>query len=413
MDYAEIFEQIIRTTRFASDILSKLPRKNDGKLTKYIKYAAIADSFYTKYIKEDNSLGRAIKKLKATKINNEIIKDIFFQTNLKEEFNMSTNKVTDNENIVNAQKDDNEIHFVEYSYSYNSWIDSDFFVKNINSLDSIIETLWTKYDNKIHVEYNWDAIERKRKVRLDTITKNPDPLLGKSDDKLLDIVKYFNKYKELNISRTYCFLGLPGTGKSTFAIKFAEAVSDRIVRFNAQELSCVLNSIGQLILALKPKVLIFDDFDRLSNINDYIPTILTLMEEIKRRFPNILIIITANDIKPFGTALLRPGRIDEIIEFDPPTLDDIKLLLEFYMNDIGAEFNESDINQLAELSQGLSHSYIKELAIRKRVFETDHIVKSIEKMKTMAAIKPVTVAVPVPVIVAKNTPEEPVLETPI
>ena len=82
MDTDELIEQIVRTTKFATDIIDKLPTKEDTSLRKAVKCVAIADSVRTKYFVENNGLAKAIKRLKAKKINSQILKDLFFQTDL-------------------------------------------------------------------------------------------------------------------------------------------------------------------------------------------------------------------------------------------------------------------------------------------------------------------------------------------
>lgn len=387
MDTEEIIEQIIRTTRFATDIINKLPAKKDSGLQKTVKCISIIDSLHQKFVIDDRGLAKAIKKLKAKKIRSSILRDLFFQTDLKDDFSVSNEKISKYESLVNAKRDGTEINFVKYAYGTRDWVDDEFFVKDVESLNRVIEGLWRKYNGSIHVDYELDSISRKKKIKLSTIEINPDPLLGKCDSVLEQTVSKQQKFADLGISRTYCLIGKPGTGKSTFAYRFAKKISNRILRFNAQELGYVIHSIGPFIISLKPNVIIFDDFDRIPSLTEYMSSILNMITDIKRKFPNVIIILTANDAEKLGSALLRPGRIDEIIDFEPPGKDDIKLLLSSYMDSIGAEYTKEDLEVLADLSDGLSHSYIKELAIRKKILSIDEISSSIKRMKEISGIK--------------------------
>lgn len=386
METEEIIEQIVKTTEFATHIIEKLPTKEDTPFKKAVKCVAIADSVRLKYFK-NNSLVKAIKKLKARRMNSEIIKDLFFQTELKDEFSIVKEKVNDCTTFIKAESGGAELNFVEYDWNGTPWVSNEFFVKNEETLDKVIEGMWEKYNGTIHVSYEFDPIERKKSLRLSTIEFNSDPLLGKSDDKLNTTVAQQQEFLKLGISRTYCLIGKPGTGKSTFAFRFAKKISNRILRFDAQELGCVLDSIGPFIVSLKPQVIIFDDFDRITSLGDHMSTILTMMTEIKSKFPEVVIMLTANNEKKLGSALLRPGRIDEIIDFEPPSKDDIRLLLKSYMDSIEAEYTDDELDRLINLSDGLAHSYIKELAIRKKVLHIDTICAGITRMKKIAGIK--------------------------
>ncbi len=386
METEKIIDQIVKTTKFATDIIEKLPTKEDTAFKKYVKCIAIADSFRLKFFKDDG-LKKAIIKLKAKRMNSQIMKDLFFQTELKNEFNVTRDTVDDYATLIKAESGGAELNFVEHNWGGTPWVSDEFFVKDEETLDKVIEGMWDKYDGTIHVSYEFDPIERKKTIKLSTIEFNADPLLGKSDDKLNTVVAQQQAFLKLGISRTYCLIGRPGTGKSTFAFRFANKICNRILRFDSQELGCVLNSIGPFIVSLKPQVIIFDDFDRIASLGEHMSTILTMMTEIKSKFPEVVIMLTANDEKKLGSALLRPGRIDEIIDFEAPSKEDVRLLLVTYMDSIGAEYTDEDLDRLTELADGLAHSYIKELAIRKKVLPIDDICAGIERMKKIAGIQ--------------------------
>jgi ATP-dependent 26S proteasome regulatory subunit len=72
--------------------------------------------------------------------------------------------------------------------------------------------------------------------------------------------------------------------------------------------------------------------------------------------------MTVNDIKKLNAAILRPGRVDEIIQFKEPNesyrLDFIKRLLVEKLGEPNP--NQEHIERLSKAVKGMTQAYIKE-----------------------------------------------------
>jgi SpoVK/Ycf46/Vps4 family AAA+-type ATPase len=83
------------------------------------------------------------------------------------------------------------------------------------------------------------------------------------------------------------------------------------------------NPLLKLLSPLKPTPVEF-----INNNLSYLLNILDGLEE----YPGRIIIMTSNQPDKLDKALIRPGRIDHIIEFTNATLDDIKKIIIYYWN---------------------------------------------------------------------------------
>jgi len=193
------------------------------------------------------------------------------------------------------------------------------------------------------------------------------PILGKqfgsSKQKMEDFIKRHISFKDKKISRSYLFLGEPGTGKSTMAQRFATDNHNKILRMEAKTLHNIsMCSLMNLFEFLKPDCLIVDEIDKSGFYSNYQTgnDMLQLLEAIKESHPDVTMLFTANSIMSLPEPMIRPGRIDDIIEFDLPDEEDRKQILIGYLE--GLEVDNKFLNEIVKECVGLSPAYIKEIA---------------------------------------------------
>jgi hypothetical protein len=165
----------------------------------------------------------------------------------------------------------------------------------------------SKSDNKLSIEVIED-----------------EPLITKITT---DVIKNIQVYQDNGHNRSLLFYGPPGTGKTTTAYSICKKLNLRTVivpsiiaeeRGSNDDMSFIMS----LIRIGKPDAIIFDDFEKLSYNHD---KLLAYMQDLKKKTK--LVVVTVNDLARLPTALIRPGRIDEIIEinFIDPEILKIKL----------------------------------------------------------------------------------------
>lgn len=120
--------------------------------------------------------------------------------------------------------------------------------------------------------------------------------------------QYLQRCMAANVHRSILFHGPPGTGKTTLARTITSDLKLRTLRFRIEDISD-LNStnLADCVKTFRPDAIIVDDFDRAKSQED----LLEALDNFKRQVK--LVLTTANNPKLLDGALLRPGRLDEIL----------------------------------------------------------------------------------------------------
>ena len=175
------------------------------------------------------------------------------------------------------------------------------------------------------------------------------------------------------------FCGPPGCGKTLAAEVIASALSMPLV---VVRLDSVISSfLGETASNLRkvfdyiskhPSVALFDEFDAISKdrgdsadhgeLKRSVNAVLQMMDGYRGQS---IIIATTNYESLLDKAVWR--RFDEVIQFDAPTVDQIKRLLSIKLSGVRRNFEPSD-TKIATLFKGMSHADI-ERVVRRAVKE--------------------------------------------
>lgn len=117
-----------------------------------------------------------------------------------------------------------------------------------------------------------------------------------------------------------------------------------------------------------PACVIFcEDVDRtLSGERDEdMDEVLNLIDGIDTKAHNIIVVVTTNNLASIEPAMLRPGRLDAVIEVTPPDADAASRLLRFYG---GPTINEdTDLAEAGEILSGNNAAIIQEVVNRAKL----------------------------------------------
>lgn len=184
------------------------------------------------------------------------------------------------------------------------------------------------------------------------------------------------------------FYGPAGCGKTFFAEKMAEEVGIHFMKIVPDDLACTWvhgtqQKIGEVFRAAEkkaPTLLFFDEFDAMvprrsgdeanqhydSEVNEF----LCMLNNASDR--GIYVIAATNHPERIDKAVLRTGRIDEMIYIDMPDREARRSLFSLALSKLPSE-TDIDMNRLAELTEGYNCSdisYIVKSAARMMFNET-------------------------------------------
>lgn len=161
----------------------------------------------------------------------------------------------------------------------------------------------------------WDSV-----FILDKHQDHANYVSSKLSDKYTAIM---GRYRLNKIGRSMLFYGTPGSGKSIIVRVIANKLELRTVRI--QNLENIRNqAISEVIDIFNPDAIVLEDIDHL-----YSGEVASLLEKIEN-FNKLgkYVLATANQINKINSALLRPGRFDELVEVQEFDEDGIRELID-------------------------------------------------------------------------------------
>jgi ATP-dependent 26S proteasome regulatory subunit len=118
--------------------------------------------------------------------------------------------------------------------------------------------------------------------------------------------------------------------------------------------------------------------------------LLEALTDLKERHPAVTAILTANHVNVFDPAVIRPGRVDRVLAFEPPSPKDREVILKGYLKEFDVKV--PDLKAFVRATDGLTAAYLREVAIQlkntrdaKEVLDTIKLMKDLAENKSAAA----------------------------
>ena len=232
----------------------------------------------------------------------------------------------------------------------------------------------TNKDNGLALLEERAVIREEKDIILSDATKSAlDEIL--MEHNRADVLRSFG----MNPAQKLLFCGPPGCGKTLAAEVIAHSLSmplvlvrlDSLISSFLGETAANLRKVFDYV-ASQPVVALFDEFDALTKdrgdsadhgeLKRSVNAVLQMMDGYRGES---ILIATTNYESLLDKAVWR--RFDEILRFEPPSLEQIKRLLSLKLSGIRRNF-EADDGQVASQFKGMSHADI-ERVLRRAVKE--------------------------------------------
>lgn len=173
----------------------------------------------------------------------------------------------------------------------------------------------------------------------------------------------------LPVKRGVLLGGTFGTGKTLAAHVASKLAVDNGITYvyvpRADELADAIEFAKQY---QSPACVVFcEDIDRvMSGERDVeMDDILNIIDGIDTKRANIITVLTTNELKAINPAMLRPGRLDAVIEVTPPDADAVQRLLRLYGG--ASILPETDLSRVGSELAGNIPAVIEEVVKRSKL----------------------------------------------
>ena len=227
-----------------------------------------------------------------------------------------------------------------------------------------------------------------------------DSIIGYMEvkDELTRILDQLNNpeiYANLGVAEPHGLLlhGVPGVGKSTFAMDFLKASGRntyicRKDKTNGDFVEQIVE-IFDKAAETAPSIILLDDLDKFANGDrrrrdtDEFVTVQTCIDRVKDM--QVFVVATANDISKLPESLTRAGRFDHILELRCPKGQDAQDIVAHYL--AGKPFvADMDIKRIGRLLEGRSCAELETLVNQAGAYAAFDGRKQVEMKDMIKAI---------------------------
>jgi hypothetical protein len=381
----------------ASELAGHLPGKDSTRLQKVVGTISAADKVYNVVKGGRDPIVDYVQRHRLVPERSEPFVSLFFDSDMAENFSTKKVELTKYEEGVEAIGPSGRLFFT-MGVSGDGKPRSTFYRSKTFDVQAAVDAVWEARHGRLGAEVM--ALEwGDSKTSYYTYPESTAEMFGEAPKRLKWLIDRHRRFQVDGISRSYCFFGPPGTGKTSFADRFAGALGHRTLRVDAGGfVTLTSRDLGFLVGILKPDFLIVDDADK-AGAGPAVSRLLTLLERFKHEHPKTTFMMTANTTTGFDTDFLRPELIDEWIEFELPSLEDRRAILSSYLKSSRLHPGEAAVEEIAKSTDGLSQDYLREFAQLAERVPLEEVTTSIEMKKRLlnAAMKaPGSLASPQP-----------------
>jgi transitional endoplasmic reticulum ATPase len=207
-----------------------------------------------------------------------------------------------------------------------------------------------------------------RGVKVDEVVYNKD-LTGLIETNILTPIIHAQACRDANIplKRGVLAAGPYGTGKSLLARAVARIGTDNGWTFIYIKDASQLADAIRFAQAYQPAIIFAEDVDRhmSGGRTDEMDNILNTLDGIDSKTSELMVILTTNHLDQINQAMLRPGRLDVILNIVAPDAEAVQRLIKLYAR--GRLDETSDLVEAGELLAGFTPAVVREVVERAKL----------------------------------------------
>jgi len=376
------YRSVLSVFRLASDILNKIPNKEDGPLDIFFKLLAIGDSLDKQYGSKKFDV---LDRFSLEERTSSTFVKLFFGTQMSSRFKITKFKCNEHSDFVRAESPDGEsLFFQEHTWGGKPEMSPTFYYTEKFNFPGAMNQLWESYPSGLYLAV-MPARYGEMETTFDSVPRNePVVMSAKGRARAVEYVEMHRAARARGKHRAYLFVGPPGTGKSDLAQRMAHAHGGRMLNLDASSVTQIdPKEFGFLLDTLRPNFLVLDDFDE-APVDGARSRLRTLFAHLKQAHSSCSIVITVNNPIKVDFALLRSGRIDVPVDFELPDTEERRDLIDQLLAHHEIRLLPAIVDDLVTRSDKFDHSDIVELCGRMLDESPEAALKSVARLCELA-----------------------------
>lgn len=171
----------------------------------------------------------------------------------------------------------------------------------------------------------------------------------------------------LPFKRGVLLAGVYGTGKTLAMHTAAQVATQNGITFVHVERADNFAEAVEFARMYAPAVVSCEDIDRVTDgVRDAnMDSILNVVDGIDSKHAEVMVVLTTNNVQAIHQGMLRPGRLDAVIEVEPPDAGAVERLIRLYGRGLVAE--DVDLTRVGALLSGQIPAVVREVVERAKL----------------------------------------------
>lgn len=377
------YRRLLSLFQFGTELLGKIPSRNDGPLEVVAKLLAIAGVAEKVFGRSRSKYDDIFSRHDLRERRSEPFVRLFFDTEMSAGFTMRRHALSDHLELIEAiAPDDERVFFLEYRYGRPE-VSAEFFHTPGFDFAAALSGLWASFPDGIFITLKAGRHSGNEVAFCRVPAPHHEALSRKGAQRIVDGVKAHGRHD----GEPYCFIayGAPGTGKTGYVLGIAKRLNARLLMVDASALGQLgITEVSFLLDALQPRFLLIDDFDA-APLDEARARLRFLFRYLHEAHRELTLAVTVNDPSKLDEALLRSERIDEAEEFVLPDAPERKEILARYITLHDGGIPDADLEALVSSTEGFSQADLGGLARKARRSSFAEALVAMNRLRGLAA----------------------------